>query len=69
MSEEKDCKCSCKNRSQFNCGGGIYGFGVIGALFYFLPQTTTFNTVLIAIFKSIFWPALFVFHLLKLWSL
>jgi hypothetical protein len=42
----------------------IYGLGVIGALFYFLQNATTFSVVLIGIGKSIFWPAILMFKLL-----
>jgi len=52
-----------------NCHGhnnsnAIYGLGVIGALFYFLSQATTFSMVMIGIGKSIFWPAILMFKLL-----
>lgn len=42
----------------------IYGLGVIGALFYFLQNATTFGVVIIGIGKSIFWPAILIFKLL-----
>jgi hypothetical protein len=47
-------------------GGSIYGLGIIGALFYFLPGSTTITAVLVAIFKSIFWPALVLYKVLTL---
>ncbi len=47
-------------------GGAIYGFGVIGAAFYFLPQASGFWEVVIAILKSFAWPAFFVFKALSL---
>lgn len=55
-------KCHCHSN-----GGGsnaIYGLSVIGALFYFLSQATSFGMVMIGIAKSIFWPAIFMFELL-----
>ena len=42
----------------------IYGLGVVGALFYFLQNATTFGMVMIGIGKSIFWPAILMFKLL-----
>ena len=48
-------------------GGGsnaIYGLGVIGALFYFLQNATTFGIVMLGIGKSFFWPAILMFKLL-----
>jgi len=42
----------------------IYGLGVVGALFYFLQNATTFGLVLMGIGKAIFWPAILMFKLL-----
>jgi hypothetical protein len=47
----------------------IYGLGVIGALFYFLQNATTFSMVVVGIFKAIFWPAFVLFRVLTLLSL
>ena len=44
--------------------GAIYGLGVVGALFYFLQNATTFEMVIIGIGKSVFWPAILMFKLL-----
>lgn len=52
---------SCRHES-----GAIYGLGVIGALFYFLQNATTFWAVLLGIAKAVFWPAFVVFRLLTL---
>ena len=52
----------CHNRTADQ--GAIYGLGVVGALFYFLQNTTTFETVMIGIGKAIFWPAILMFKLL-----
>lgn len=53
-----------KYRGGGHHGDAIYGLGVIGALFYFLQNTTTFVSVLIGIGKAIFWPAILMFKLL-----
>lgn len=45
-------------------GGAVYGIGVIGALFYYFPHIVTFQDGLIAIFKSLAWPAYLVFRAL-----
>lgn len=61
--------CDHKHHSHNNygCGNGnaIYGLGVVGALFYFLQNTNTFETVVIGIGKAIFWPAILMFKLLS----
>lgn len=75
--EEKKVECCeecCKEKMAFkhhhhhhHSGGGsgaIYGLGVIGALFYFLPQAATFGAVMLGIGKAIFWPAILMFKLL-----
>lgn len=60
-------KMMCKPHHCHKHGGqssAIYGLGVVGALFYFLQNATTFNLVMIGIGKSIFWPAILMFKLL-----
>ncbi len=44
--------------------GAIYGFGVVGALFYFLQNAATFSMVMVGIGKAIVWPAILMFKLL-----
>ena len=53
-----------KNCHQNQGGGAIYGLGVVGALFYFLQNTSTLGMVLLGIGKAIFWPAILMFKLL-----
>ncbi len=43
----------------------VYGFGVVGALVYFLGQADGFNTVLLGIVKAIFWPGFLIYRLLE----
>jgi hypothetical protein len=65
---EMDC-CSGKTVvKKYHHGGNqssaIYGLGVVGALFYFLQNVTTFMDVLTGIAKAIFWPAIIIFRVL-----
>ena len=47
--------------------GGIWFLGFIGALVYYLhTHSGTFWLVLVAIMKSIVWPAFVVYHILSL---
>jgi len=69
MSETEACcqdKMVCKPRCHHHGGPScsIYGLGVVGALFYFLQNATTFSLVMIGIGKSVFWPAILMFKLL-----
>jgi hypothetical protein len=45
-----------------NVGGGIYGFGLIGAAIYYIQHATTFLLGIIGIIKAIFWPAVLVYY-------
>jgi hypothetical protein len=49
--------------------GTIYGLGFIGALIYFLQGVSGVGPVLLAIGKSIVWPALLVYKLLTVFSM
>lgn len=56
-----------KNKNICNSGSNcaIYGMGVIGALFYFIPLVSGFWPVVLAILKSLAWPAILVINLFK----
>ncbi len=59
----------CKKHKHFGHGGSgdaIYGFGVIGAMFYFLQGAGTLTAIITGIVKAIFWPALVVLKVLQL---
>lgn len=53
-----------QNNHHGHGGNAIYGLGVIGALFYFLQNASSFETVVMGIGKAIFWPAILMFKLL-----
>jgi len=69
--EEKNTKNCCekytmfKKHPHYNNSNPIYGLGVIGALFYFLQNASTFSSFMIGIGKAIFWPAILMFKLLS----
>ena len=46
-------------------GGMLYFLGVIGALFYFIPKAATFGMGVLAVLKSLVWPAILVFKLFE----
>ena len=47
--------------------GGIWLLGFVGALFYYLhTHSGTFWFVLLALMKSLVWPAFVVYHVLSL---
>jgi hypothetical protein len=56
------------NRVTTNGGaGGLWFVGFIGALVYYIHfHSGTFWLVMLAIVKSIFWPAFVVYHILTL---
>lgn len=46
--------------------GAIYGIGLLGALVYFMQHATSFWTVVLGIFKAIFWPGVILYRVLEL---
>ena len=44
--------------------GAIYGLGLIGALIYYLQNSTTFWAGVLGILKALVWPAFLVYKLL-----
>lgn len=46
-------------------GAPLYGFGLLGALVYFLQHASGFWSVLFAFVKAIVWPALLVYRLFE----
>jgi len=46
--------------------GGIYGMAFLGALIYYLQHATSFWSVVLGIFKAIFWPAVLMYKVLEL---
>jgi hypothetical protein len=45
-------------------GGAVYGLGFIGALVYYVQQSSGFGEFLVACLKAIVWPAFLVYDLL-----
>jgi hypothetical protein len=60
--EKKDC-CSKKGREVNGGGEAVYGFGLFGALFYYLSHAGSFGAVVLGIVKAFVWPAMLVYHL------
>jgi len=53
-----------KMKDKVNCNS-VYGLGVIGALFYFIGQATSFVMGLWGVLKAFLWPAFIVYELLQ----
>lgn len=53
------------NGCGFNCGGGIYGLGFLGAAIYYISTASGFWMGVLGILKAIVWPAFLVFEALK----
>lgn len=71
--EEQSNKCESycckKNNYGGTSGSAVYGIGLFGAAFYFLPQAVGVAGFFMAIVKSLVWPALLVYQALKLLNL
>ena len=63
--KDKECDYKC-HRHSGGAGGAAYFLGFIGALVYFLQNTSGFWNVILAILKALVWPAFAVYHLLGL---
>lgn len=61
FSKGHDCHCHHKGGQS----GAIYGLGVVGALFYFLHNATSFGMAIVGIGKAFFWPAILMYELLN----
>ena len=65
--KKKEKKMTCnslfKNNSSCSCGGGIYFFGFIGAVIYYIQNSTSFGNGVIGILKAIVWPVILIYKL------
>lgn len=62
--EEKSSCCGGHNQNASAASSGaVYGFGLFGALFYYLSTASGFTAILLGILKSLVWPAMMVYHL------
>ena len=50
-----------RGRGSGGPGGAVYGLGLIGALVYFWQDASNFWQYVLAVLKSIVWPALLVY--------
>lgn len=53
------------------CGKGsdaVYGFGLFGALYFYLSNSSTFAEGAMGILKSFVWPAILVFKALTMFN-
>lgn len=69
----KDCTCPfhkdgrCLNDNSIKGGGeAFYGFGLIGALIYFISVANGFWEGVLGILKAIVWPVFMVYEAFKL---
>jgi hypothetical protein len=56
---KKEMKCNCHHAGA-GCGGGVYFFGFLGALIYYLQQGEGF----LGFLKAIVWPVFLVMKIL-----
>lgn len=53
------------NFTRSSGGDAVYGLGMIGALIYYIQQAEGLIAIIIALLKTILWPAFVVYDLLK----
>lgn len=54
-----------KNSGGAASSDAVYGMGLIGALVFYIQAASGFWAVILAILKSLVWPAFVVYDLLK----
>jgi hypothetical protein len=63
---EETCSCDSHiNCGTSNCGGAVYGLGVIGAAIYYISIATGFWSGVLGFLKALVWPVFLVNELLK----
>lgn len=66
--KEKSSKnCNCK--MSFPCsngGGAFYGLGLFGAAVYYFQQVASLQDGLLALLKTILWPAFLIYQVLQM---
>lgn len=45
--------------------GAVYGFGIFGAMIYYIQTATSFFGGVIGFIKAFFWPGFVVYELMK----
>lgn len=66
MAKKKKTKMICKPNIKNSCGGGCFYFlGIIGSAVYFISNSTGFWGVILALLKSLVWPAFLIYSLLN----
>jgi len=53
------------HKANSDSGGIFYFIGVIGALVYYIQLASGFWEIILAILKSLVWPAFFVYHIFQ----
>ena len=51
--------------SDGDCGGAVYGLGVVGAAVYYVSSASGFWMGVLGFLKALVWPAFLVFEALK----
>jgi len=54
------CDSCCNTKTHTSNGSAVYGIGLIGAAVYFFSHATGFTGYVMALLKTIAWPALLV---------
>lgn len=68
MAKEKPESSCCggnKNNGAVASSGAVYGFGLFGALYFYLSTADSFVSGLLGVLKAFVWPGMMVFHLFK----
>jgi hypothetical protein len=56
---------AARSRGNGGAGDAVYGLGLIGALVYYWQEASSFWQYVLAVLKSLVWPALLVYDALR----
>jgi hypothetical protein len=55
----------CKVKNVNSSVGGLYCFGFLGAVVYYISTATSFGMGILGFLKAIVWPAFLIFEVMK----
>ena len=55
----------CEHPGNWCSGGGVYGFGFIGAVIYYISTATGFWNGVLGVLKALVWPVFLVLEALR----
>lgn len=55
-------ECNCNHAKSGSGGGAVYGLGLVGSIFYLLPNAGSWQEYILAFLQALVWPAILVYR-------